>query len=211
MKKKITIATTSIILSISINANSAGLLGKDYVAAEVGIVKFGDSLVDELIGKGYGAAFIANFNIEKNIDLNISLAHVWASNSEELFKADLDSTAIGGDLIYFLDGNEGFKPYFYGGVGLVKSSFEYTDSNFKLDDSHSDLLINLGAGIEIEVSSQGVIDFGVSYNHIDSDGIFLLSAGSGFWINENALLGGNVSIDTDDGDKIFSLGAAFTY
>ena len=207
MQRSMVIALVAAVSLATGTSSSIGepLLGKNYVGASFSFIQFGDDLLDEILGTGYGLSVFGNRNLGPNTDLFVSGGRNWADGNDAGIEVDLSSTYVGGDIIHFLSPSEPVNPYFHAGLTLVEAEVELSGPAGRFSTDDSEIGFGLGGGIEFDTTENVTSSIGISYFNIDSEDSIGVGGFLAYWFNETVVSSIGGSYDLDDNTAVAAL------
>lgn len=195
------------------------LLGKNHLGGSFSIVQFGDDLLDEVLGNGYGFSGGGSINLESNVDLKLGVVSAWADGEYSGVNVDVSSFGTSAELVYFFKPSQQINPYIGAGLSLINT--EVKASAFGVSESEDDTEVGYGlrAGVEIESTENVILRLDLEYLNIDDkdsvgisgalgDAKVDVSVALGYWFSEQVLGTIGFSHDFDSENASAKIGVA---
>ena len=191
---------------ISTAASANGLLGKHYLGAAVTSYNWGDSAIDNELGRSTGGTIFGNYNLSEHWDIIASYGGVWDSLSST--NADFEAHTVLAGLNYLFPSDLPLTPYIGGAVGFVSSQVDYAGGG---SDSESDTAYAVQIGVEWDICKDAFLNLAAQYDYIDNnlsgnDGDYSVSAMTGVQVIDNLMLVGGLSYSPEEYDATAMIG-----
>jgi len=191
---------------ISTVASANGLLGKHYLGAAATSYNWGDSAVDNELGRTTGASLFGNYNLAENWDFNATYNGAWDSLSST--NADFEAHAALAGLNYLFASDFPLTPYIGGAIGVASTKVDYDSGG---SDSESDTAYAAKIGVEWDICKDAFLDIAANYAYVDNntannDGAYSVSAVLGVQVIDNLMLVGGLSYAPEEYDSTASIG-----
>jgi opacity protein-like surface antigen len=171
------------------------------VGAAATSINWGDSAIDNELGRTTGGTIFGNYNLAENWDFTASYAGAWDSLSST--NADFEAHTVLLGLNYLLASDFPVTPYVGGAMGVASTKID--------SDSESDTAYTAGIGVEWDICKDAFLDVAVDYVYIDNnlsnyDGAYVVSAMLGVQVIESLMLVGGLSYAPEEYDSTAMIG-----
>ena len=139
------------------------LKGSNYIGASFDSYHWGDSFLDDALGRTYGASLVGNYNATSNLDLSANYSGAWDSINGTDINVSIHTFALG--LNYLIMPEENFTPYFGGAVGFANYGEELGGDRV----SETDVAFTAQLGGEWGMTEATLLDVSAFYGYVDTE------------------------------------------
>ena len=181
------------------------LKGNNYIGASFDSYHWGDSLLDEALGRTYGASLFGNYNAAPNLDVILGYSGAWDSINGTDINIAIHTASLG--LNYLIMPEKSFTPYFGGAVGIAY----YSEELGGVRVSETDPTFSAQLGGEWGMTESTLLDVSMFYGYVDTEtpnnGEYGIDVSAGVTPLEDLVLFISGKYIFEDEATVFSLGA----
>lgn len=176
------------------------LRGSNYIGTSFGSVKFGNDLMDDALGLGYGLSGLANIPLSGRVDLSIGVGAIWSDGDLDGVDFHLRGVGAGTDLIYSLRPGTKINPYISAGISAVRDTLRISILGEKRDYVDSDVGGGGAVGLEVDVAPPMLLRLGAGYQYIDGGDSVNVGGLLGYGFSKNLMgtLGGGYNFNSEN-------------
>lgn len=180
------VAATVIGVFLGGNSFAAGLHGSDYVDFEAGAFKYGDEVVDDLLGTHADFLGAVNKKITSNVDLLASGEFIFAYKDKDGIKVDHEGVKAGLRLNLLLAPGKAIAPYLLAGGLYEYNRLAGTSDSESASKDDSDFGGEAGGGVEFDLAPL-LIDANLIYQKFQDFDTFATEAKLALALNEKII------------------------
>lgn len=182
------------------------LKGSNYIGASFDSYHWGESFLDDALGRTYGASLFGNYNAASNLDVILGYSGVWDSINGTDINVAIHTGSLG--LNYLIMPEKSFTPYFGGAVGIASYSEELNGDRV----SETDPAFSAQFGGEWGMTESTLLDASMFYGYVDTEtpnnnGEYGVDVSAGITPVEDLVLFVSGKYIFEDETAVFSLGA----
>ena len=189
-------------------SNAQGLLGKRYVAVQVGQMNPGDDDVEDVDDSIFLLGGRFNTPVNPNVDAFFDLAY--SKLEGDIGSIDVESTAkeIIVGMNYYFSPNEDVNPFLSAAAGIVWTEVEVDGYG---DEDEDDFAFSIGGGAEVELNQQASIVPELSYVNVDDEDDVIAGVTLNYWFDESVFGNLGLGYGFDDGDITTFIGLGYGF
>jgi len=184
------------------------ILGSNYLAGSLGVMKFGDTILNEFYGNSPFIAVENNNNIAKNIDIKFNGSYLVTKGNDTGISQIGKFTTISASISYLFLPMKKINPFisiesaYYDARFNTNIAVGNQVQNIKTGDSDTGYGVSLGMEL---IDGNTTLLFIAQHFTIDVYNTNSIVGTFGYWTNKKSMLGISAKIDDDEKDMSISL------
>lgn len=185
-------------------ADAGGLLGRRYIAVEIGQMRPGDDDLRDIDDSILHFHNVLNVPWNANLDLRASVSHTMLDGGYRVPGLESKATTLRSGVNYHFSPDRQMDPYITAGIGCVRSEVKAGSGGYRTEEDEDDFSFLLGSGVEIDITDSTAIKTSIVYSRVHDEDDIWLGLSVSLWFNDTIFGGIGGSYALDDENKSFS-------